>query len=116
MLDERKIREMAKELFKIWHEIRMELDKEEINKAISRQADNDGAVFYAENWPWGNGMPSPALVCVCKDDSIKDPWNYFGGDEIIDRIEKKKHLKLCYKDYVEVEGERIFAAVFKRLE
>jgi hypothetical protein len=115
MLDERKIREMTKELFMIWHEIRMELDKEEIEKAISRQPDNNGTFFYADKWPWGNGMSAPALVCVCKDDSIKDPWEEFGGDQIIERIEKKKHLKLCYKDYTELEEERIFAAVFKRL-
>jgi hypothetical protein len=114
MLDEHKIREMTKELFTIWHELRMELDKAEIEKAISRQKARDGAVFYAEKWAWGNGMSAPALICVCKDDSIKDPWNEFGGDEIIERIEKKKHLKLCYKDYTEVEGERIFAAVFYR--
>jgi hypothetical protein len=115
MLDERKIREMAKELFTIWHEIRMELDKEEINRAIGSKADNDGTFFYADKWPWGNGMSAPALVCVCRDDRIKDPWKEIGGDEIIDRIEKKKHLRLDYKDFEEVAGERVFAAVFKRL-
>jgi hypothetical protein len=114
MLDEHKIRSLTKDLFTIWHEIRMELDKAEIEKAISRQKVRDGAVFYAEKWPWGNGMSAPALVCVCKDDSIKDPWQELGGDEIIERIEKKKHLRLDFKDFREEEGERIFAAVFYR--
>jgi hypothetical protein len=115
MIDEHKIREMTKELFTIWHEMRMELDKSEIEKAISRQKISHGAVFYAEKWPWGNGMSAPALVCVCTDDSVKDPWKELGGDEIIERIEKKKHLMLDYKDFREEDGERIFAAVFRRI-
>jgi hypothetical protein len=115
MLDEHKIREMAKELFMIWHEIRMELDKAEIKREIGCKNASDVAFFDAYEWPLGNGMYAPALVCVCKDGRIKDPWKELGGDEIIERIEAKKHIRLDYKDCIEEEWERAFAAVFRRI-
>jgi hypothetical protein len=122
------LRSFARRLMAVCDEMMRMADLEEIRSCIDDYyaglpdgvKDKEPGLFIARDWKVGEGKYMPAIVYICYAEKYVDgldPWKDCGGDKIISLIEDRRNLILDYKEFYEdeYEGDKLFAAVFKRM-